>query len=53
MSNQKVSFHDQITRNKIKSFFLILSVFAVLMLFGVIVGYVAGPAYFTIIMINR
>jgi len=51
MAPQRISFHDQIARNKLKSFFLILSVFIALILFGVIVGYIAGPTYFTIIMI--
>lgn len=51
MAQQRISFYDQIARNKLKSFFLILSVFVVLMLFGIIIGYVAGPTYFTVIMI--
>src|SRR3989344_5724062 len=48
---QRLSFHDQIASNKIKSFFLIASILAILILFGYIIAIVAGPDYFFFVMI--
>ncbi len=48
---QRISFHDEIARNKLKSMFLIVLVFAVLLAIGFIIGMALGPDYFTIIMI--
>jgi heat shock protein HtpX len=50
MSN-RISFHDQISRNKLKSFFLILIIFIVFVGLGIIIGMVMGPDYFLMIMI--
>ena len=48
---QRISFHDQISRNKWKSFFLLLFIFLVFVIIGYVVGIVLGPDYFMIIMI--
>ncbi len=47
----RISFYDQISKNKIKSFFLMFIVLVVFIALGVVIGLVAGPDYFTIIMI--
>ncbi len=47
----RISFYKQISRNKWKSFFLILIVFSVLIALGYIIAEIAGPDYFTIILI--
>ena len=47
----RISFQDQISRNKLKSFFLILIVFVVLLGLGYVIGFAMGPDYFVIIMI--
>lgn len=52
MKNQsRISFHDQISRNKWKSFFLILVIFIVFVLLGYFIGIVMGPDLFLIVMI--
>ena len=48
---ERVSFYDQISRNKRNSVFLIAIIFAVFILLGFIIGLVLGPDYFTIITI--
>ncbi|MEK6871839.1 MAG: M48 family metalloprotease [Nanoarchaeota archaeon] len=48
---ERISFHDQISRNKLKSVFLLLIVFFVLVGLGYFIGIILGPNYFTIIMI--
>ncbi|MBS3092643.1 M48 family metallopeptidase [Candidatus Pacearchaeota archaeon] len=48
---ERISFYDQISRNKRNSIFLIILVLAVLMVLGYIIGIVLGPEYFTIVMI--
>lgn len=48
---ERVSFHDQISRNKLKSVFLIITIFIVLLILGYVIGLVMGPDYFMIIMI--
>ncbi len=47
----RVIFHDQISRNKRNSVFLIIIVMAVLIIFGLVIGFAMGPDYFTIVMI--
>jgi heat shock protein HtpX len=47
----KISFHDQIFRNKIKSVVLIVIIFIVLLVLGYVIGLVMGPDYFMMIMI--
>ncbi len=47
----RVSFHDQISRNKWSSFFLIVIVLVVLLLLGFVIGLVLGPDYFFIVMV--
>ena len=47
----RISFHDQISSNKLKSFFLIIVVLLVLLILGFVIGQLMGPDYFTIIMI--
>lgn len=46
----RISFHDQISRNKWKSFFLLIAIFIVFLLLGYIIGLVAGEGYFFVIM---
>ncbi|MEK6873035.1 MAG: M48 family metalloprotease, partial [Nanoarchaeota archaeon] len=48
---ERISFHDQISRNKFKSVILLISIIIVFAVFGYIIGTIAGPDYFTIIMI--
>lgn len=48
---ERISFHDQISRNKLKSVFLIIIVFIVLLGLGYVIGLAMGPDYFMIIMI--
>ena len=48
---ERISFYDQISRNKRNSIFLMILVLAVLMALGYIIGIVLGSAYFTIVMI--
>jgi len=47
----RVDFRDQIARNKRKSFFLIIIVFVVLVVFGYVISMALSPEYFTLIMI--
>jgi heat shock protein HtpX len=48
---QRIDFRDQIARNKRKSFFLVLIVFAVIVLLGYAISFAFDPAYFFTIMI--
>ena len=48
---ERINFHDQIASNKRKSFFLIIIVFLVLMIFGYVISMAFSPGYFFIIMI--
>ena len=48
---QRISFHDQISRNKWKSFFLLVSIFLVLIIIGYVIALALDPTYFTFIMI--
>lgn len=47
---ERIDFHDQISRNKLKSFFLMATIFAVFVLFGYVISR-AFPGFFFIIMI--
>src|SRR3989344_4513731 len=47
----KVSFHEHITRNKLKSFLLIVIIVAFFIVLGYIIALVLDPSYFFIIMI--
>ena len=49
--SDKISFHDQISRNKFKSVLLITSILAILMALGYVIGLAMGPDYFMFIMI--
>jgi heat shock protein HtpX len=48
---QRIIFHDQISKNKRNSVFLMVGVFLVLLIFGAVIGLAMGPDYFTLIMI--
>lgn len=49
--SNRISFHDQISRNKRNSVFLLIGIVLVIVLLGYIISLVIGPEYFTIIMI--
>lgn len=51
MEKVHIDFRDQISRNKTKSFFLMLSVFIVLVVIGYVISMAFNPAYFFTIMI--
>jgi len=51
LAMERVSFYDQISRNKRNSVFLIIIIMIVFVLLGYIIGMVLGADYFTIIMI--
>lgn len=48
---ERIDFRDQISKNKTKSFFLIVTVFIVLLLLGYAISKAFDPGYFFIIMI--
>ncbi len=48
---KKISFHDQIARNKRNSFFLVIIVFIVLIVLGYAISFAFSPDYFFFIMI--
>ena len=47
----RIDFRDQISRNKWKSFFLMTTIFIVLVLFGYVISFAFEPGFFFIIMI--
>lgn len=47
----RVSFYDQISKNKLKSVLLIIIVFIVLIVLGTVIGLALGPDYFLFVMI--
>lgn len=51
MQQQRLSFEDEISKNKIKSFFLMLIVLIVIIAIGYIIALILDPGYFFIIMI--
>jgi len=48
---ERIDFRDQISNNKWKSFFLMTSIFIVLVLFGYVISFAFAPGFFFIIMI--
>lgn len=48
---ERISFHDQIQKNKIKSVFLISIIFIILVVIGYVISYGFSPEYFFSIMI--
>ena len=50
MTQKRIDFRDQISRNKRKSVFLMFSVFVVLVLLGYVISLAFSPGYFFIIM---
>lgn len=51
MEYKHIDFRDQISHNKVKSFFLMISVFIVLIALGYVISLAFNPGYFFIIMI--
>ena len=47
---ERIDFHDQISRNKLKSFFLMVIIFSVIVLFGYVISFAFEPALFFVIM---
>lgn len=47
----RISFQDQITKNKIKSVILMVTIFIFFIIFGFIIALVLDPSYFFIVMI--
>ncbi|MEK6760875.1 MAG: M48 family metallopeptidase [Nanoarchaeota archaeon] len=47
---ERIDFHDQISRNKIKSFFLMAIIFSVIVLFGYVISFAFDPSVFFVIM---
>ncbi|MDP4039203.1 MAG: M48 family metallopeptidase [Candidatus Pacearchaeota archaeon] len=48
---EKISFQDEIQKNKIKSFFLIIIIFVFFIILGYIISAILDPSYFFVIMI--
>jgi heat shock protein HtpX len=48
---ERIDFRDQISKNKWKSFFLMLIIFVVIIFFGYIISLALDPGYFFVIMI--
>jgi len=51
MEKRRIDFRDQISRNKWKSWFLLIAIFLVFVLFGYVISFAFNPGYFFIIMI--
>lgn len=51
MIDKRIDFRDQISRNKRKSYFLLIIIFLVFVLFGYVISFAFSPGYFFIIMI--
>jgi heat shock protein HtpX len=51
MNSQRIDFREQISKNKLNSFFLMFSVFIVIVLLGYVISMALDPGYFFIIMI--
>ena len=51
MEHRRIDFRDEIARNKRKSYFLLIIIFIVLVLFGYVISFAFNPGYFFIIMI--
>ncbi|MDP1696062.1 MAG: M48 family metallopeptidase [archaeon] len=48
---ERLSFEDEISRNKFKSFLLMIFVFIIIVVLGYIISYAVDPSYFFFIMI--
>jgi heat shock protein HtpX len=48
---ERIDFRDQISSNKMRSFFLMLIIFIVIIALGYVISMAVGPGYFSIIMI--
>ena len=48
---ERLSFHDEIQRNKLKSVFLMVIIFIFFLVLGAVISFVLDPSYFFIIMI--
>jgi len=48
---ERINFDDQISRNKMKSFFLMAIIFLVIILFGYVISFAFAPGFFFTIMI--
>ena len=48
---ERISFHEEIRKNKIKSVILILTIFAFFIILGYIIAKILDPGYFFVIMI--
>jgi len=48
---ERLSFHDEIQRNKLKSIFLIVIIFIFFIVFGYLIALAINPSYFFVIMI--
>lgn len=48
---ERISFHDQIQRNKVKSFFLIITIFVFFIILGYFISLLFDPSYFFFVMI--
>ncbi|MBI2632077.1 M48 family metallopeptidase [Candidatus Pacearchaeota archaeon] len=48
---ERLSFEDEISKNKIKSIFLIIIIFIFFLILGYFISYILDPSYFFIIMI--
>ncbi|MBU0907667.1 MAG: M48 family metallopeptidase [Nanoarchaeota archaeon] len=48
---EHISFHDEIRRNKLKSFFLIVVIFVFFIILGALISLALDPGYFFVIMI--
>jgi heat shock protein HtpX len=51
MDKSRIDFRDQISWNKYKSYFLMIIIFAVIVLFGYVISMAFEPGYFFVIMI--
>ena len=49
--NERISFHDQISRNKLKSIALIVAIFLVFLVLGYVISLATSPGSFFMIMI--
>ena len=48
---QRIDFRDQISSNKLSSFFLMVIIFVVIVLLGYVISFAFEPGFFFIIMI--
>ena len=51
MEKVRIDFRDQISKNKLSSFFLMICVFVVIVLLGYVISMALDPGYFFVIMI--